>query len=113
MSGVAGLLNVPGTDEERAIWLSTHMAHHRDINRVIYQITKFSLSEYVLDPLNIDNPGSWADQHQQMHTEMDTVLGIQGLNLLEVDWKDRGKLSSWIFDHFQEHYQAANILEIG
>lgn len=113
MSGVAGLLNVPETDEQRAVWLSLHMSHHRDINRVIYQITKIALPEYILDPLDVDNPSSWGDQHQSLHTEMDAILGIKGFDIQEVDWKDSGKLGSWIQLHFNEHYQAANILEIG
>lgn len=113
MSDVAALFNVPGTDEERAIWSFAHAAHHRDINRLIYQITGIALPEYILDPFDVDNTGVWADQHQQMHNQMDEVLGINPFNLDEVDWKNKSTLGGWIWDNAQEHYQAANLLEIG
>jgi len=113
MSDVAALANVPSTDEERAIWSFAHAAHHRDIIRVIYQITGIALPEYILDPLDLSTTSIWADQHQQMHTAMDQVLGISPLNLDEWDWKDKNTLGGNIFSNFTEHLQASETLEIG
>lgn len=113
MSDIAGLLNVPSTPEQLASWSATHMAHHRDIIRVIYQVLHIALPEYLLDPFDPDNLGGWDDLHQTMHNQMDTILGIQGFNLLDPDFRDRGKLQGWVDLNFQDHYQAANILRIG
>lgn len=113
MSGVAGLANVPQTDEQRAVWSFAHAAHHQDIVRVIYQITKIALPVYILDPFDINRTEVWADQHQQMHNDMDKLLGISPFNLDDVDWKDKNTIGGWVFNNFVEHYQAANILEIG
>lgn len=113
MSDVAALFNVPSTDQERAIWSFAHAAHHNDIIRVIFQITGVILATYILDPFDPDNTGVWADQHQQMHNQMDDILGISPFNLDEVNWKDKSTLSGWIYDNANEHFQAANILEIG
>lgn len=113
MSDVAALFNVPGTDEERAIWSFAHMAHHRDILRVIYQVTGIALPEYCLDPVDINDTSVWADQHQQMHSQMDLILDISQNNLDDWDWKNKATLGGVVFLNASEHYQAAAILEIG
>jgi hypothetical protein len=113
VSDVAALANVPGTDQERAIWSFAHAAHHRDIIRVIYQVTRIALPEYILDPIDINDTSIWADQHQQMHSQMDQILGISSFNLDDWNWKDKSSLGSNIFNNFVEHLQAADNLEIG
>ena len=113
MSGLADLANVPSTDEERASWAFAHMAHHRDINRRIYELVKIALPEYILDPINPHDSGEWEYQHQIMHDNFNQLLGIDGQDLTDVDWKDPRILNGWVFLNFSEHYQASNILEIG
>lgn len=113
MSGLADLYNVPGTDEERAQWAFAHMAHHRDINRRIYELVKVALPEYILDPVNPSDDGTWEYQHQLMHDNQNALLGIDGQDLTDVDWKDSRILTSWVFLNASEHFQASNILEIG
>jgi hypothetical protein len=113
LSDVAALANVPGTPQELAEWSFAHAVHHIDIVRVIYQITKIALPIYVLDPIDINNPQVWADQHQQMHTQMDQILGISGFNLDDWDWKNKSTLASNVWNNFQEHLQASETLEIG
>jgi hypothetical protein len=113
VSGLADLANVPTTDEERAQWSFAHMAHHRDINRRIYELVKVALPEYILDPVNPEDSGDWEYQHQLMHDAQNSILGIVGQDLTGIDWKDQRVLTAWIFLDFNEHYQASNILEIG
>jgi hypothetical protein len=88
------------------------MAHHRDIIRIIYEVFHIALPEYLLDPIDPDNPGSWSDLHQAMHNQMDAILGISGFNL-DIDFKDKNTFGSWVFLNAQEHREAADILEIG
>ena len=113
MSGLANLFNVPQTDSERATWSFDHMAHHRDINAAIYRLIAVALPEYILDPIDPTDPGQWEDQHQLMHDNQNAILGIQGQDLTGVDWKNPELLTAWIFLNSSEHYQAAQILEIG
>jgi hypothetical protein len=113
MSAVADLYNVPASDEDRAFWAFAHMAHHRDINRVIYQLVKVSLPEYVLDHIDPNDTGQWEDQHQIMHDSQNALLGIKGNDLTGINWQDRNLLAGWIFLNSSEHLQAANILGIG
>ena len=113
MSGIADLYNVPSTDVERAQWSFAHVAHHRDINRRIYELIAVALPEYIIDPINPANPDDWEYLHQTMHDNQNQILGIQGQDLTQVDWKDQRLLTAWIFLHSSEHSQAADILEIG
>ena len=113
MSGLANLFNVPQTDSERATWSFDHMAHHRDINAAIYRLIAVALPEYILDPIDVNDSGQWEDQHQLMHDNENQILGIQGQDLTGVDWKNPELLTAWIWLNVNEHYQAAQILEIG
>ena len=113
MSGLANLYNVPSTDEQRAQWSFSHMAHHRDINARIYLLVKIALPEYILDPVNPDDVGDWEYQHQLMHDNQNQILGISGQDLTGIDWKDQNLLTGWLFLNASEHYQASAILEIG
>jgi hypothetical protein len=113
MSGLADLYNVPSTDAERAQWSFAHMAHHRDINARIYLLIATALPEYLLDPIDMNDPGQWEYQHQLMHDNFNALLGIQGQDLTDIDWKDQNLLNAWIFLNGSEHYQASQILEIG
>ena len=116
MSSIATLYEVPQTREDFAIWSSAHVAHHRDINRLIYQDFKIALPEYNLDPfdpLDENALNNWLYLHQAMHDNFEQVLGIAGFDLTEVDWKDRQLLEFWTLNHASEHLQAADILEIG
>ncbi len=113
MSGLANLSNVPGTDAERAQWAFAHMAHHRDINHAIYNLLKIALPEFPLDPIDVNDTGTWEYQHQVAHDNFNLILGIDGQDLTGVDWKDTNLLAGWVFLNSNEHKQASDILEIG
>lgn len=95
------------------MWAFAHMAHHRDINRKIYELVAISLPEYILDPVNPDDTGDWEYLHQLTHDNQNALLGIQGQDLTGINWRDPRLLSSWIFLNSNEHLQASNILLIG
>lgn len=109
---LASLFNVPSTDIERSQWAFAHMAHHRDINRKIYELIKIALPEFILDPINPVETGTWEYQHQEMHNNQNAILGIAGFDLSELDWTKQNELAGWVFLNGQEHRQAAAILEI-
>jgi hypothetical protein len=113
MSAIAALYNVPSTKNDLSIWSFCHAAHHADINRLIFQLYGTTLASYVLDPLDINNTGPWLYQHQLMHQAQDEILGIDGFDLLDADFKDPNEFAGWIFINADEHKQAADILEIG
>src|SRR5262249_41535572 len=99
MSGIAALYNVPSTIPEFQQWAFVNMAHHRDIARVVFQLTGIELDQFVLDPFNPRDPGVWLYQHQVMHQQQNAVLGIDGYDLLDVDFRDQNELAGWIYLH--------------
>lgn len=113
MSGIAGIYNVPTTPDELKVWATTHARHHTDINQAIYNQTGGNLPEFVLDPIDPENTSVWEDQHQIAHNNFNSVLGIAGYDLSEVDFTNRDYMTGWITLNAQEHFQAANILGIG
>ena len=113
MSAIAALYNVPSNQEELDTWSFAHAAHHRDINRRLYELLQVTLPEFVLDPVELANPGVWIYQHQLVHNDFDALLQISGFDLTDFDPKDQNQLAGWIWLNAQEHYQAANILGIG
>lgn len=114
MSAIAGLFNVPSTQQELDTWAFCHAAHHRDINRRLQELLpSVRITEYILDPMDPQNLSVWLDQHQQLHQQTDSLLGIASNDLLDVNWEDQNERAGWIFLNSSEHYQAANILQIG
>lgn len=110
--GLASIANVPVDKETTDEWAFSHMAHHRDIIRVINEKFQIILPEYSLDPLDPNDLGTWGYQHQIMHNQMDAILSIAGNDLLDVSWQDQGERASWIELNFREHLQANQILGV-
>lgn len=110
---LASLLNVPSDKDELDMWGFCHMAHHRDINQRIFELTNIHLDEFILDPLNPNNPGGWANQHQAMHNQVNTLLGTSGFDLTSPDFKDPTNLAGWIQSNVSDHRQWADILGVG
>ena len=119
---LAELTVIPQNSNELKNWSFSHQANHLDIIRRIYETTTpippattpppISLNPYPLDPVDIDNVGVWLYNHAVMHAQMDLVLGIDGYDLLDLDWRDPGQLAEWISFNADEHVQACRILGI-
>jgi hypothetical protein len=113
---IAGLYDYPADRADLSVWSFSHMAHHRDIIRVLFQQQSVSLTEYSLDPVDPkdrDGFNAWLANHQVMHNDMDKALGIAGYDLSQVDWSDRAAMSDWLQNHGDEHYRAGQILNLG
>jgi hypothetical protein len=111
---IAALYNQPSDEAEFGIWGFSHLAHHRDINRVIYEIASIRLDEYALDPVNPMVAGKeWEQQHQSWHNAVNEILGTGGFNLLNIEWGDGGKLASFIQSNAAEHMGWSDLLGVG
>lgn len=86
---------------------------HVRINSAVLGQFNIRLPSYVLDPIAVADPANWLYMHQDIHNQTNSVLGIAGNDISDVDFNNPGQLSSWIWLHAQEHYQAAQILGIG
>lgn len=106
---VANLFSVPRNDGEEGAWSFSHLAHHRDMIRVVQQKFGITLPEYAIDPFG----DSVADQHQQMHNDLDPIIGVQGFDLADVNWKDPQQRAAWIYLNATLHQQEGTILGVG
>ena len=119
---LAQLTEVPLNKNDLTHWSFAHMATHLDIIRRIYETTTpvapattpppISINPYPLDPVDVDNMDVWLYNHAVMHAQMDLVLGIDGYDLLELDWRDPAQLAEWVSFNADEHVQACAKLGI-
>ena len=88
---------------------------HTRINLAIQQQTGRALPYYVLDPIPPDGDSlqAWLQRHQDIHNQMDAILGIAGNDISDVDFSKPDQVASWIWLHAQEHFQANLKLGIG
>lgn len=87
---------------------------HRRINVAISTQHNVNLPYYVLDPIPTnDGLRAWLRRHQDIHNQMDQLLGIVGNDLSDVDFNRPEQIASWVWLHAQEHFQANLKLGIG
>ena len=112
---IAPLWNPPKTPVQLAEWSFCNAAAHADILRVIFQTYGQQLSSYVLDPFDPRDAGfdTWLYQHSVMHQQMDAILGIQGYDLTDVDFRDDTSTAVWVAAHAIEHQQVGQKLNLG
>lgn len=70
------------------------------------------LQQYQLDPINFADPMSFIWRHAQTHTDMNGALGLQSIDLSELDIKDPNKVAAWIYSQYQEHNNVHEALGI-
>lgn len=109
---IASIANIPSDPATLAQWSLSHATHHRDIARRILELENIAVTEYTIDPFNMENLANWLQLHQIMHNNQNAVLGIAGNNLSQVEWTDEGQLANWIGLHFREHLAASEILGV-
>lgn len=109
---VLDVFNIPTTDEELDRWATLHMILHRSENQAIFDQNNVLLPEFILDPIDTTPNGSWFQQHQLMHDNIDQILGISQFNLIDVDWESAAQRAGWFQGHAQLHQQETNALEV-
>lgn len=62
-----------------------------------------SLPVYQLDPINFENPIDFVRKHALAHTDMNGSLGLQSMDLTEVNIQDENKVQAWIYSNYEEH----------
>ena len=110
--GLAAIFNVPTDQQSTDEWAFSHAAHHRDINRVIFEKFGLVIPDYNLDPFNPEDTGTFGYQHQQMHNLQNAILGISGNDLVDVAWADPEERQGFIELNAKEHLQANAILGV-
>ena len=107
MSGLASILTVPPTESGWQEWTWAHYQHHRAIIDAATQTYKGTLILYQIFPFNKDAPDDWLLQHQQMHSDMNSLYGINGSDLSSLDFQKKSDVDAWLYLQWQEHEQVS------
>lgn len=107
---LASLYNVPKTEQQFAEFAFANQNEHFKIQEAIQRLLGFTVQVFPLDPIPVNDVGSWAYNHQAMHNQQNEILGIAGNDLTQINFADDAEAEGWAFDHASEHLQAAQIL---
>lgn len=109
---IAGLYQIPRTQQEIDQWVFDNAADHATIINAISAQKGKLLASYVLDPLpQVDMP-NWLWRHQTAHADFDGVLRIGGNDFSSLDFNDPVALEYLIKLHVSEHLAAHTALGI-
>jgi hypothetical protein len=112
---LATLLNLPTTNHLIQQFSFANQDSHRKIADAVFaQMKGMVIPVFAVDPIPLFPGGllDWSLSHQAMHNVQNEILGIQGEDLTSLDFQDEAQLSSWILQHFNEHYLAESKLGV-
>jgi hypothetical protein len=103
---LAYTLGIPDTDKGFKEWLTWHYNDHLAIHAAVQAQYGYNTNISILDPLDPNDITTWLDNHQNMHNDFNGVLGTQGQDLSDVDFKNQSQRTQWLFLNFEEHRAA-------
>lgn len=109
---LAALLNIPHTEQEWSQFAYAHRDSHDRIRAAIKAKTGVSLTDYQIDPMNPQSIDLFLQNNSQLHDDMNSTLGLPGVNLDVVDLSKDNERDAWINFHYLEHYYAERKLGI-
>jgi hypothetical protein len=106
---------LPPTDAwSSAIFSFSNQDEHVKAADAVFKKYGVNLQLYPLDPMPPVDSGarqSWAENHQAMHNDLDSVLGLaDGPDLSSIDWNDQEQLKVWVELHSPRHMIYAQVL---
>ena len=76
-----------------------HMDHHRNMVSAVWTKFGINLPLYTIDPMPVGKGADttlWAQLHQQLHQQLDPLLGIDFTDMTDVDFSSPDALAGWI-----------------
>jgi hypothetical protein len=96
----------------RETWALNHAADHQEIQQAIQRQGGPNLQIWELYPVNFRDWDAFALRHQSAHNSMNAVFGMEGSDLMGVDFNDPKSSEEWHALHFKEHDAARTKLRI-
>lgn len=106
---LANILKKP-TDEQLSVWEFNHQQDHREIVEATNRLHGSKLPIYPIWPRTDGDHDNWARLHQQFHTDMARVLGIQQSDLTAPSASALD--TQWYWRNYWEHAAARKKLGI-
>lgn len=104
------LYNTPENDEQFNVFSFANQDEHNKIAMALVSQYNVEAPSYVIDPIPLQDPGTWLEQHQILHNVMNSVTGQASNDLTTVDFSDESQRNEWFWLHAQEHYKVASVL---
>jgi hypothetical protein len=111
--GLPYLYAVPQDADDWKKWSFVHAANHYDMIAAVQEQKGQQLAQFILDPMDPDNLGTWMYQHQEMHNQVNAALGTSGFDLLGLDWTKDDEFQMWLRLNGDEHVRICTALGIG
>ena len=110
--GLANLFRpAPGDDGWQEFWFNNWI-DHQDIQQAIQAQLSVNQEIYIINPWLDSDASAILQRHQQFHNDMDGAVGINGEDLSSIDFKNQRAIEEWVFQHYQDHLAAHQILGI-
>lgn len=109
---LASLLDVPDDPMKLRHWFFDHDQDHLQIRDAIQRSTSVNLERLILDPVNTGQLDKWLADHQQMHTDFNSLFGLQSNDLSSINWEDAIQKRAWAELHYVEHQAVSSVLKI-
>lgn len=110
---IQALLNIPHTQQDWDFFSWNHRLSHDRIRTGILQKFNINLTDYQIDPMDAQNIQGFLQNNASLHGDMLGVLGIPGIDLLDVDMSKDNQKNAWIYWHYIDHYNAESALGVG
>lgn len=107
------LLYPPPTGHGFDEWLFANWQHHLAISHAIARVKDMTIPESQIYPVNPSSFKNFLRQHQEWHDAINNALGIQGVDLSNVDLEDDKERDAWTWLHFVSHRNWAQSLGEG
>lgn len=109
---LADVLTNPQNERQQTDWYFAHRQHHELVRDQIQKQFKVNLPLYLMDPVLPTSRKKWLDDHQQMHDDANSILGIPSSDLTTVDFENPLQKDAWTWYNYIEHRNWASKLLI-
>jgi hypothetical protein len=108
-----GLVNLSAVDPELRQWTDfwfNNWIDHQEIQQALQKKTGINFPVYLIDPWVESSSNAILKRHQFYHNDMNSIIGINGQDLSEINFEDQTAVQAWVYQHYQEHLAARQVL---
>lgn len=102
-TGIASLFSFPNDQFEMFSWLFANYDEHQQVIMQIQQQKNITIAMYDVRYMDPEQPELWALPHQALHDSVNAILGFQGNDFVDIDWRDPAALEGMMLLHATEH----------
>ena len=103
---LAGLKNIPHTNDDWSKWSLNHRLSHDRIRQAIKAHYGYDLTDHLVDPMDPKAMEQFLQNNSELHDDMNSALSLPGVDLQDTDLSKPNELESWINFHYLEHQSA-------